>query len=283
MVDAVITYVDAEDEAWVKSYSDNVGGNFESKRFRSFKVLDLQISLIRKYMSFVDNIFVVVSAMSQVPSNIMSMKNIHIVLHEEIIPPQFLPCFNSCAIEMFLHNISGLKENFLYFNDDFFPVSELNKTDFFNGEHILFDYEYRDYSDSDNNFCNVVKNTNSLFNTDFTKCIKPYHGAIMCAKKSHIQNLHAKYPEIINEHTTIMRDDKNYNFYLFMLDEVYNNPNYIKKGYSCGYFETNIHPVRIFASIKENGYKTVCINDNNMRMTFNMYKEELHKALTSLL
>ena len=32
---------------------------------------------------------------------------------------------------MYIHNIEGLAEHFIYFNDDMYPVMPLNKEDFF--------------------------------------------------------------------------------------------------------------------------------------------------------
>ena len=34
------------------------------------------------------------------------------------MPKEILPTFNSCAIELHLHRIKGLSEQFVYFNDD---------------------------------------------------------------------------------------------------------------------------------------------------------------------
>ena len=49
-----------------------------------------------------------------------------VIDHTDIIAKEYLPVFNSNAIEMNLHRIKGLAENFVYFNDDMYltaPVS----------------------------------------------------------------------------------------------------------------------------------------------------------------
>ena len=51
--------------------------------------------------------------------------------HAEIIPEDFLPTFNSHAIETFLHRIEGLSEQFLYLNDDVMFSAIAHKEDFF--------------------------------------------------------------------------------------------------------------------------------------------------------
>ena len=45
---------------------------------------------------------------------------------KQFIPNNFLPTFNSCTIEMFIGNIKGLSEYFIYGNDDMFFVNYCN-------------------------------------------------------------------------------------------------------------------------------------------------------------
>src|SRR5690606_21274687 len=54
-----------------------------------------------------------------------SHPKLRMVNHKDYIPNQFLPCFNSSLIEIYLHRIPGLAEHFVYFNDDFFIIKEL--------------------------------------------------------------------------------------------------------------------------------------------------------------
>ncbi len=61
----------------------------------------------------------------------MNHPKLHIVKHEDYIPKEFLPAFNSHVIEMYLHRIKGLSERFVYFNDDMFMIRPLCQTDFF--------------------------------------------------------------------------------------------------------------------------------------------------------
>ena len=53
------------------------------------------------------------------------------MLHERIIPNELLPTFNSTTIEMYLHRIPDLAEQFIYSNDDMFPIRPLQISDFF--------------------------------------------------------------------------------------------------------------------------------------------------------
>ena len=45
--------------------------------------------------------------------------------------PQYLPTYNSHTIELNLHRIPGLSENFVYFNDDVFLIRPVTPQHFF--------------------------------------------------------------------------------------------------------------------------------------------------------
>ena len=129
-MDAVITYVDGNDPVWRKSFAQAVGVPAIEKRYRDWGTLVYLVRGIRRYMPFIRKIFLVVSGESQVPSWV-SGSDVRVVLHSEIIPQRFLPVFNSTAIEMFLHRIPGLDEQFVYFNDDMFPVRPTREEEFY--------------------------------------------------------------------------------------------------------------------------------------------------------
>jgi len=59
---------------------------------------------------------------------------LHVVRHEDYIPEEFLPTFDSNVIEIHLHRIKGLSEHFVNFNDDMFFLRPMKPTDFFHGE-----------------------------------------------------------------------------------------------------------------------------------------------------
>jgi len=129
-MDIVLTYVNGLDREWQKSYSDCIGKPVNQKRFRDWGTLKYLLRGIEKYMPFIRNVYLVVSSESQVPSWAVGT-DLKIVLHRDIIPSDFLPTFNSATIEMFLHKIPGLDEEYIYFNDDIYPVSPSKPEDFF--------------------------------------------------------------------------------------------------------------------------------------------------------
>ena len=130
MMDAVITYVNGADPAWQALYAAH-GSSEPAKRFRDWGTLKYLLRGIRKNMPFIDKVYLVVALESQVPAEVAS--EVNVVLHKDIIPAKFLPTFNSTTIEMFLHRIPGLSEQFIYFNDDIFPLRPTSAEDFFPG------------------------------------------------------------------------------------------------------------------------------------------------------
>ena len=136
-MDAVITYVNGLDPVWQQSYREYVGAPAVTKHFRDWGTLKYLLRGIETHLPFIRNVHLVVSGPTQIPQW-ADRRNLHIVLHEDIIPHRFLPVFNSTAIEMFLHRIEGLDEEVLYFNDDFFPVADCRPEQFFeNGRAFI--------------------------------------------------------------------------------------------------------------------------------------------------
>ena len=129
-MDAVITYVNGLDPVWQKDYASVVGSDMLQKRFRDWGTLPYLVRGIRLHMPYVNNVYLVVSGESQVPDWVKE-SDIKVILHKDIIPAEYLPTFNCNTIELFLHRIPGIDEQFLNFNDDMFPVRDTKAEEFF--------------------------------------------------------------------------------------------------------------------------------------------------------
>lgn len=146
-IDVIITYVNGSDQNWIRDFIQATKThNPTAERFRSWGTLKYLFRGIEKYMPFVRNIILVVSRKSQIPFWI-NPENVRVVLHEEFIPKQYLPTFNSCTIESFFWNIPNISNRVIYFNDDLFPLHPLKESDFFSDTtpHIQFLF-YDSYS-----------------------------------------------------------------------------------------------------------------------------------------
>lgn len=95
-----------------------------------------------------------------------SNHKINLVNHEDFIPSQFLPTYNSAVIERYIHKIPGLSEHFVYFNDDFYIIDNIKKERFFqNG--LPCDIAVFDYNPSWSQWYRRIKNNIILINRHF--------------------------------------------------------------------------------------------------------------------
>ena len=221
-IDIVIPYVDCTDRNWqelFKKYNNSSTIDEEingESRFRGqgdfFKYMFRGID---KFLPFINNVFLVVQSESQVPEWLDRSK-IKVVYHDQFMPKEFLPTFNSTAIEMFIWNIPGLSEQFIYTNDDVMPVGPLKATSFFTdgkcrtngrfcgnletmyGHHIVNSYELVYES----------KNTLGKVCIGFSHLPRPL-------LKSKCKECFLKYQDKILSSITRFRDEKNFNVYIY--------------------------------------------------------------------
>lgn len=129
-MDVVITYVDGLDPLWQEDYQKYTNTPILEKRFRDWGTLRYLMRGIETNMPFIRKVHLVVARDSQVPKWV-NRDTVNVVLHKDIIPAEFLPTFNCNPIEMHLHRIEGLDQEYVYFNDDVFPMQPCQPTDFF--------------------------------------------------------------------------------------------------------------------------------------------------------
>lgn len=143
-IDAIYTWVDGADPAHAAKrarYQPSVPSLHAKGEtlFRDTQELRYSLRSLAQYAPWIRRVHLVTDG--QRPAWLRSEHpGIQIVDHAEIIPPQYLPTFNSHVIEAFLHRIPGLAEHYLYFNDDFFLTAPAGSGDFFtpNGMPYLF-------------------------------------------------------------------------------------------------------------------------------------------------
>ncbi|MBO7698591.1 MAG: Stealth CR1 domain-containing protein, partial [Erysipelotrichaceae bacterium] len=131
-IDIILPWVDGNDPKWQKikeRYSDQEGDN-RKERYRDFGLLKYWFRGIEKNMPWVRKIFLV--TMDQIPEW-LNKDNPRLVCidHKDYLPKEYLPTFNSNAIEINLHRIKDLSEEFILFNDDIFVIDETKQEDYF--------------------------------------------------------------------------------------------------------------------------------------------------------
>jgi hypothetical protein len=134
-MDFVLLWVDDKDPHWradYEKYSLIEIGEKRECRFRDWENLHYWFRGVENFAPWVDRIFLILASPSQVPEWLnTNHPKLRIVYHEEYIPKEILPTFNSNTIEMFLHKIPDLSEQFVLFNDDFFIINKVKPERFF--------------------------------------------------------------------------------------------------------------------------------------------------------
>ena len=132
-IDFVITYVDGNDIEWQKQkneYTPGASSDVNPNRYREWENLQYLFRGIERFAPWVRTVHFV--TWGHVPSWLnVDHPKLHIVNHRDYIPEKWLPTFNNRCIELNLHRIPGLSEEFVYFNDDMFLVGETKPEDFF--------------------------------------------------------------------------------------------------------------------------------------------------------
>ena len=263
-MDVVIAYVDGNDPQWQKVYAAVTNQPILKKRFRDWGTLKYLLRGIETYMPFIRNVYLVVSGPTQVPS--WASESLRPVFHKDILPPELVPTFNASTIEMGLHRIKGIDEQFLYFNDDMYPVAECSPDDFYvDGKGAM---KFSRFVFGNGLYKMLSKNASSMARKYLglkpsKVYIRPQH---ICSPmlKSACDELYSKAEKEIISISTPLREDFNVNQYLFRYWQI-----------AQGHFApVNMHSVRqrfdldvddagdIAKAICERKYKAICINED---------------------
>ncbi|MBR3675745.1 MAG: Stealth CR1 domain-containing protein [Alphaproteobacteria bacterium] len=144
IIDLVYLWVDGNDEKWRKEkikWAQRENAQIDAAndcRFIDNEELRYSLRSVEQNAPWIHKIFIVTNG--QIPQWLnTSHPKIKIITHDQIMPKDALPTFNSEAIETCLANIPGLSEYFLYANDDFFIGKPVFPDYFFdeNGKPII--------------------------------------------------------------------------------------------------------------------------------------------------
>lgn len=135
-IDFVITWVDMDDPVWKREFErysgkiDNTKNEVSEARFRDHGMLKYWFRGVEKFAPWVRHIHFV--TFNQQPDWLNTAHpKLKMVNHEDFIPKEFLPVFNVNPIEIYLHKIPDLSEQFVNFNDDIFIIRPIKPSRFF--------------------------------------------------------------------------------------------------------------------------------------------------------
>ena len=329
-IDFVITWVDGGDPLWQrekKAYSGEIRDNGEEavstdsrdERYRDYDLLHYWFRGVEKFASWVNKIHFV--TWGHLPDWLdTNNPKLNVVKHEDFIPGEFLPVFNSNAIEMHFHRIKGLSENFVYFNDDMFPTGSLKETDFFrdgrpcdilafqpivaNPDNPVMSHLYLNntliiskYFDKREN---VRKQPGAYFKVGYPPLYFFYnllelafpkytglftaHGPMPFCKKTFLELWEKEEEQLKETSAHRFRSKDDLTPYLFRDWQKLSGNFYahnIMRDFE--YFELSNDNCALYKAVKNQSKKVICINDANDKIDFDRIKKELTEAFEKIL
>lgn len=217
-IDIVYTWVNGNDPEW-KALKDEYlkkDGAIDS-RFMDHEELRYSLRSVFKYASFFNHIYIV--TMNQRPEWLLDHPKISIVDHKDIFKNiDYLPTFNSHAIESNLHRIPNLSEYFLYFNDDVFLGDFVTSDNFFVDDkvNVLFEKSLSPSGEpiaDETMYRKAWRNTNALLDMHFKKENRYRLCHIPAAlRKSYIQDFDKEFPYVFDNNSSHkFRCEKDFN------------------------------------------------------------------------
>ena len=136
-IDIIIPWVDSNDMEWRKSKNFYAGLECRKDliddsdvRYRDWDIIRYLFRGIDMYMPWVRTVHFV--TVGHLPSWINTeAERLHVVCHNEYIPNKYLPTFSAIPIELNMHRIPGLADQFIFFNDDIIVLKPVKPTNFF--------------------------------------------------------------------------------------------------------------------------------------------------------
>ena len=132
-IDFVILWVDGNDPHWREEFARTRQAENDDAsviRYRDWRNLHFWFRSVERFAPWVRRVHLV--TWGHLPEWLKrEHPKLHIVNHRDFIPAKYLPTFNSNTIELNLHRIEGLAEQFILFNDDTFLLRASRPEDFF--------------------------------------------------------------------------------------------------------------------------------------------------------
>ena len=275
-MDAVITYVNGCEKVWRTNFNKGGIDPLQYMKFYDWGTLRYVLRGISAYMPYIKNVFLVVSNIEQVPDYV-DQKKVKVVLHKDFIPEEYLPTFNACTIELFLHKIPGLDEEFIYFNDDILPISPVAYNDLiYNGQicesfvenySILGRSAYHIIKQSFRGACLYVADKNT-YSTKIIEDPLDYDGPGICPihgptifRKSKNEDIYESLKDYIIHHISKEKRHNNISQHLYS-DVIYLENDYIGSRLSLKYLSSDsLKEEDIMNEIVSANTNYLCIND----------------------
>ena len=174
MIDIVVPFYNDSDDYWrgiLRKYLNEENSKDRQatgdERYRDADCFQYWFRCVEQNCKWVNKVYLIVASESQIPEWLDTTNpKLKVVLHEEFVPKELLPTFNTLTIELYISLIEGLSDNYIYCNDDYYFLNPTNKEMFFvndlpvyrshREELVKFGNDY--LSASDGTFYQVLNN-----------------------------------------------------------------------------------------------------------------------------
>lgn len=317
-IDFVLTWVDGNDPEWQSVYNQyaEVGASDKNIiRFRDWNNLKYWFRGVEKFAPWVNIVHFVTCGHYPEWLNLQCNK-LNLVKHTDYIPNKWLPTFNSNVIELNLHRINGLAENFVLFNDDMFLINDVSDDFFFkNGMpcdmgvlNVIDHFKIGHIILNDLVLINKYFKKNSVLKKNYSKWFNIKYGKYLVRTMSlmpwkyftgftnpHVPSPFLKStfcylwnlePELFSETSSHkFRESADVSQYLFRYWQLckgsFSPLNVSKFSYNCAVDDDNIP--QITQIIQKQMKKMICLNDSDDIDNFDRCKADIIKSFDLLL
>lgn len=314
-IDFVLLWVDGNDPKWQadkNKYKQERYGNISNSdnRFRDWDLLKYWFRGVEKNAPWVNKIHFV--TYGHLPEWLdTNNEKINIVKHEDFIPKQYLPTFNSNVIQYYLKDIPGLTDKFVMFDDDQFILKSIVQTDFFVNDKVCDEYgetpifisnlgDVYPHSLLNNMQCiNQLYSKRNIYKKHFFKyvnwkyglknnirtlCLLPWSYFVGIYSPHICQAYTKKHYELFWKYCNKQLEENSYNrfrensdltTFLVRYIELMEG-DFVPRRHTFGRrMELGKNNVKIYDAIKKQKYSVLCINDSSMDIDFDVTQKEL--------
>lgn len=283
-IDFVVPMVFPDDKEWLQFFNRYHDTDARQHvRFRSWGTEELLIQCCEKYMPWLHKIYILLAQESQRQPWMDDYQNVTVVYHREFIDKKRLPCFASPCIEMFLKDIPGLSEQFIYANDDMFPLSPLRPDDFFRDGKPCVHIREKKFGDKLNIFERKCINQQNMIGKPFGK---QYTKTWLFSGHSFVPILKSSCEEVWRRHgdeierwlSPFRRTEHSYNHYIYVLYQHFARLD-VDHAPRCQYAGEDKTLPQVLAIITQPDAGIVCLNDNESIQDWRQRAAAVRKAI----
>ena len=219
-IDFVIIWVDGSDLSWKDEkrkyraiHTDGIIDDSEA-RYKDWDTLRYWFRGVEVFAPWVHKVFFITCGQSPSWLNVNAEKLVFLN-HSDYIPKEYLPTFNSHTIEINLHRIHELSDQFVYFNDDMFLLKPVKPTMFFKHNQPVHPARLHGILPRNDGgimphiYINMIETINKHF--DFHQCIKKnmkkWLNPFVIGMSDALENIfdlhYEQFPGIGNEHLPV--------------------------------------------------------------------------------